>query len=361
VFELVLYQARYMLNDLADADVDRLHVAAEGRKRLPPGPEARRWSAVVIAGRIVVGLGVVATLPDPARGTTLAATAGVVAATAAYEAARAPMRRPGAGEVVRRDRPLFLQRPGALAVVALIGAGYAVRVALGIALAGASGAVVAAAVVLGWLFGTVGVLGAWLMEAASLRRGGDRTVLARKAHMATIADLIGDDPSHLDRPALRGGGAHLVGGLLVPATAAAVVVGVGLTGWPGAAPFAALLVVAAGVAPALLALWPSPWAGPVAVVAAVGAGVALVPGGRLPVALLLAVVMATPALFRAVRPEALYLGSEPSGSPPGSPGGPPGDPGPASPGATTARPGRARGRGGAGARSHPGSEPASRR
>ncbi|HEY8547499.1 MAG TPA: hypothetical protein VIL36_20695 [Acidimicrobiales bacterium] len=387
VFELVLYQARYMLNDLADAEVDRQHVAAEGRKRLPPGAHARRWSAAVLVARIVLGLAAVASLSDPARRVTLVAALGVAVATAAYEAARAPMRRAvrdgGAGPAVRPDRPLFLRRRGALAVVVLVGAGYAIRVGLGVALAGASGAVVAAAVALGWLFGTLGVVGAWLLEVAGLRQGDDTTVLASKAHLATMAELLGDDPARHERPCLRGGGAHLVAGLLAAATVAAVLVGVGLGGSPGAARVALLVVLAAGVAPALLVVWPSPWAGAVAVALAVGAGGLLATGdGRAEMVLLLAVVVTTPAVYRNFTPAALHLqpgpsarSAQPSGrpgrptpspsgaapaSPTGSDGAPPGDPGVASPAATTARPRRRGGRAGAAARSRPGSEPAGR-
>lgn len=362
VFELVLYQARYMLNDLADADVDRRHVAAEGRKRLPPGPRARRLSATVMVARVVAGLGVVALLPDPARGITLAAALGVVLATAGYEAARAPMRRAvvgeGPGPEVRTDRPLFLRRRGALAVMVLVGAGYAIRVGLGVALAGAGGPVVLAATALGWLFGTTGVVGAWLLEVAGLRQGDDTTVLASKAHLATIADLVGDDPARHQRPILAGGGAHLVAGLLAAATVAAVLVGVGLGGSPGAARLALLLALAAGVVPASLVLWPSPWAGLAAVALAVGSGALLATGdGRPEMVLLLAVVVTTPAVFRTFTPEALHL--QPA-APAGSPGGAPAPPGAASPAATRARPGPARGRDGAVARSRPGSEPAGR-
>jgi hypothetical protein len=411
VFELVLYQARYMLNDLADAEVDQQHVAAEGRKRLPPGERARRWSAAVMVGRVVAGLAVVALLPDPARRITLAAALGVALATAAYERARSPMRRaatpppdpgaaggpvgpgaaggpvgpgavggpgsgaaglpvapppgrvaPGGAGEGRGDRPLFLRRRGALAVMVLVGAGYAIRVGLGVALAGPGGAVVLAATVLGWLFGTTGVVGAWLLEVAGLRQGGDTTVLASKAHLATIGDLVGDDPAHGAQPALRGGGAHLVAALLAAAAVAAVLVGVGLGGSPGPVRLGLLLVLAAGVVPGLLAGWPSRWAGLVAVVVAVGAAAALATGdGRAEMVLLLATVVTTPAVFRTFTPSALHLQPAEPASPGGSPVGSPADPGGASPGATTAPPGPARGRDGAAARSRPGSSPAGRR
>lgn len=360
-FELVLYQARYMLNDLADAEVDRLHVAAEARARLPAGARARRWSIGVLTARIAVGLTVFALLPGSARGTMLWAALGVVGATAAYEFVRGPMRQPSLQEK-RPNRALFLQRRGALAVMVLVGAGYAIRVGFGVALAGADGPVVAAAVVLGWLFGTTGVVMAWLLEAAGLREGGDETVLARKAHIATIVDLVGDDPAHLDRPILRGGGARLTAGLLAASSAAAVALGVALGGSPGAGKVVALVALTTIAVPVLLVAWPSPWAGLPAVAIALGAAAGLATtDGRDEMLLLLAVVVTTVAVARTFTPATIALNPAAARPDAGSPDGAPAAPGDASPGATTARPAPARGHDGAAARSHPGSEPAARR
>lgn len=363
-FELVLYQARYMLNDLADAEVDRLHVAAEARARLPAGARARRWSIGVLLGRIAVALAVIALLPGSARGTMLWAALGVVGATAAYEAVRAPMRRGGPTSLQekRPNRALFLQRRGALAVMVLVGAGYAIRVGFGVALAGADGPVVAAAVVLGWLFGTTGVVMAWLLEAAGLREGGDETVLARKAHIATIVDLVGDDPAHLDRPILRGGGARLTAGLLAASSAAAVALGVALGGSPGAGKVVALVALTTIAVPVLLVAWPSPWAGLPAVAIALGAAAGLATAaGRDEMLLLLAVVVTTVAVARTFTPATIALNPAAARPDAGSPDAAPAGHAGASPGATTARPVPARGHDGAAARSHPGSEPAARR
>ena len=363
IFELVLYQARYMLNDLADADVDRLHVAAEARARLPVGARARRWSIGVLTARIALALVVMALLPDPARGIMLVAALGVAAATAAYEAVRAPMRRGSRSLKEKRPhRALFLQRSGALAVMVLVGAGYAIRVGFGVALAGADGPVVGAAVVLGWLFGTTGVVMAWLLEAAGLREGGDETVRASKAHIATIVDLIGDDPAHIDRPILRGGGARLTAGLLAASTAAAVALGVALGGSPGVAPLVALLGLTAVAVPILLVAWPSPWAGvPAVVVALAAAGGLATADGRDEMLLLLAVVVTTVAVARTFTPATIDLNPSAAAPSAGTAAAPPAAPAGASPAATTARPAPARGHDGAAARSHPGSEPAARR
>lgn len=291
LFELVLYQSRYTLNDLADAEVDRLHVAAAARGRLPAGAAARRGAVVAIALRVVVFLAVALALPAEARVPTLVAALGFVAATASYERARAPMRRGAEGT-------------SGLPVIALVGAGYAVRIGFGAALAGATGGQVAAIVAFGWAFGTLGVVMAWTLEAAGLRSGGDTTVLARKAHIATIARLVGDDPAHLAHPLLVGNGARLAAALLAASSAAAVAVGATLGSSPAPAAVALLVVLCAGAAPALLAWWPSLTAGVAAAALSVSAAGALGPPELI---LLLATITATVAVARSFTPATLDL------------------------------------------------------
>ena len=378
VFELLLYQSRYMLNDLADADVDRLHVAAEARARLPAGARARRWAMGVVAGRVLLAAAIVALLPDPARGITFLAALGLVAATASYEAARAPMRRahPCPRPKLRSKARLYrafernLGRPGpapgaelpragvaGLAVGGLVGAGYAVRVGLGAALGGARGTDVVAAIVFGWLFGTVGVVMAWTLEAAGLRSGGDTRVMARKAHIAGIARLVGDDPAHLQHPLLVGGGARLTAALLTASSVAAVALGVALGGSPDTVRLVGLLVGCAVVGPVLQLAWTSPWAGAVAVGTALATAATLgTADGRDELLLLFAVVASTVAVARTFSPETIDL--NPTA---GTPDAPPAVPDGASPGATTARPVPARGHDEAAARSLPGSGQAARR
>src|SRR5207247_5353588 len=90
----------------------------------------------------------------------------------------------------------------ALPVFLLVGAGYAVRIGVGAALAGASVDVVAVAAPFGWALGTAGVVMIWSLEAAGLRAAGDTATLARKVHIGLLARLIGDRPEALARPNL---------------------------------------------------------------------------------------------------------------------------------------------------------------
>jgi 4-hydroxybenzoate polyprenyltransferase len=301
-FELLLYQGRYLLNDLADAEVDRLHAAAASRSRLPAGADAARAARRALVGRAVLWAVVVAVLPGTARIASLVAAAGLVAATASYEAVRAPMRRRTAD-----DGPPGLG--AALPVFLLVGAGYAVRIGLGAALAGASADVVAVAAPFGWALGTAGVVMIWSLEAAGLRAAGDTATLARKAHIGLLARLIGESPQSLARPNLSGGAARLAAALAAVAAVAGVGLGVALTGSPGPIALAALIVAGALAGPMLMATWPSPWAGYLAIVVALAAGLAFAGSdGRVEMALLLTVVTATVAVPRTFTPATVKLG-----------------------------------------------------
>ena len=251
-FELGLYQARYMLNDLADADVDRMHRGAEARARLPSGPGSRPWAITVLVARLAAAGVLIAVLPRSARPATLVAALGLAAATVAYEAARGPMRRPGAGPAPAG--PVF----------ALVGAGYAARIGLGAALGGTSGWALGAAVGFGWVFGTLVVVMTWMLEAGGLTAAGDRAVLARKAHLAALAELIGAEPRSLAQPLRRGRAARLVTAMAAATLAAAVVLGVALGGWLAplllVATVVGVVVVARPFTPELLGL-PKPAVG----------------------------------------------------------------------------------------------------
>jgi hypothetical protein len=180
-------------------------------------------------------------------------------------------------------------------VFALVGAGYAVRIGLGAALAGGRAGVVVTAAAFGWLFGTLGVVLAWTLEAAGLRAAGDTTVTARKAHIGTLARLADD----LDHPLLHGRGARFAAAWALAALGAATAFGAPLTDANALA-----LVPAVVAAAALLAFWGSPWAGAVATAAVTAAGLALA-GPEM--ALLLLVVAATVAVARTFTPATIDL------------------------------------------------------
>lgn len=284
VFELGLYQARYMVNDLIDVDVDRMHTAARARARLPDVPAANRWAIAVVVLRIAASAAIVALLPDRARTITIAAALGLVGVTVAYEVVRMPTRRWTPAQV--RARVSWPQ----ITVFGLVGTGYGLRFGFGVALAGAGPAAIAAATTFGWVFGTMVVVMIWTIEAAGLRVSGDTDVLARKSHLALMAKFIGHDRARLERPLLDGRPAPLVAALLACASALAVLVGVSLSGTPGPARLGILLAVGAAGGPVLCASSASVRAAWVVVATQVVAVAVLAPdGGKAALAVLMLV------------------------------------------------------------------------
>jgi len=302
VFELVLYQTRYLVNDLADAEVDRTHVAAATRGRLPAGDATRRLARASIVPRVAVGLGAaLLLLPPPARGVTLAATAGLVAATVAYEAARTVVRRR------RVDRATARLTAVEVAVYALVGAGYAVRIGLGAGLAGAGAALAGAAAAYGWAFGTLVVVMTWTCEAAGLLAGDGQAVLARKSHIAVLARLIGDGPERVAAPLLGGRPARLVAVLEGVATGTALVLGAGLDEAPTPIGAVALVAVCVVAGPLVVAVWPRPGVGWAAAVLALVTCLVAGGGGGVGTAAVVFCVAGPVATFRTFTPASLGL------------------------------------------------------
>lgn len=285
-FDLGLYQARYLLNDLLDADVDRAHPGARERGRLPSRPDVRRWVAAVLGLRVVLSVAVIALLPGRARPVTVVAVVALAGVTLAYECARTLVRR----------RPVRLDRPVAptfreLAVYAMVGSGYGLRFGFGLALGGGHGGEVVTAVVFGWVFGELLIAMAYILDVAYLWATGGTSVLERKSHLAVVSRLLPDDPTCREHPLWCGSAARLTAGLLAATSALAVAVGARLGGWPGAGRLALLLLVCAAVSPLALLLGHRAWAGLVPVALDVAAALALVPaGGRDEMVFLLLVV-----------------------------------------------------------------------
>jgi 4-hydroxybenzoate polyprenyltransferase len=273
IFELGLYQARYVVNDVADVEVDRSHPAASTRGRLPDVPAARRIATVGAVARVVLSIAAVALLPDRARGVTVGAALGLAAAAVAYEAARTPLRR----------RPLGQGAPrwGAaeVGVFGVVGAGYAARIALGAGLAGIGGWLLAAVVAYGWVFGTMVVVLTWTIEAAGLRAAGATEVLRRKAHVGVLAARLLDGSETGERPIAAGRPAWFGAGAQAATMALALIVAAGLDGAPAPAGVVALVAVCVVGSPVAMAASPWPWTGWLAVAAnaatcALAAGVA---------------------------------------------------------------------------------------
>lgn len=297
-FDLGLYQARYLVNDLADVEADGLHPGADERQRLAGRPGLRRWVVAAIALRLVVASAVIALLPSGLRAITVAAAAALAVSTVAYEAARTVIR--------RRPRPLgpgrpVVPSPPEAAVLALIGSGYGLRFGFGVALGGGRWADVALSVAFGWVLGWLAIGMNWILEVAYLRVTGGTAVLERKSHFALLDQMLGDDPARIEHPVRYGRPARLTAWLLAGSAALAVLVATRLGGSPGAGRLALLLGICAVVTPVVVARWSWAWAGLVPVVVdAVAALVLAAPGGRDEMLFLLLIVTLVPAGFRSV-------------------------------------------------------------
>ncbi|MGW5052081.1 hypothetical protein [Actinokineospora sp. NPDC004072] len=155
VFEYLVYQARYQWNDIRGVGDDMAHPAAAARSRLPAGDRGPRAAVLISAVVALVRLALAAVFalviapPQVAHLLALAAAA-VWALAAVYEWLRA--------------------RRAGWALWLVVGGGYAIRTAVGLALMGLvpSGDGLRpflAYVVAAWAFGVVFVTMTWVIEA----------------------------------------------------------------------------------------------------------------------------------------------------------------------------------------------------
>lgn len=309
VFEFGFYQARYLFNDLADTAVDRMHVAAKARGRLPAVPGARQWAWRAVVVRLVLSTAAVALLPGRARTLTAVAVLLLIGVTVAYETTRMLTRR-SAGPA----RPPLPE----IAVLGLVGAGRGLRFGFGAVLAGADGKLVVACGAFGWAYGAMTEIMWWILEAAGLQLEGDAAVLARKPHIGLLARLIGDDPHRLQHPFLAGPAAWLAGMLLVIPSALAVLVGAALSGAPLTGRVVLLAGICAVAGPLVIARFSSSWAGPAAM-AFEGVAVAiLAPGDAwLGIGALLLLTSGAASLARTYTPAGVLKLSPSAGTPGG--------------------------------------------
>ncbi|KQY44362.1 hypothetical protein [Cellulomonas sp. Root137] len=156
VFELLLYQSRYQLNDIRGLEEDTSDPAAAERQRLPVRPgEARfavRASLVVAAARIYAAVCLTLFLAPPGQVVMAVAAALLVILSAIYELLRA--------------------RSGARLVGVVLALGYALRAGVGVALVEAARwphpEIVAGdlvIVVVGAAFGSMFVAMTWTLHA----------------------------------------------------------------------------------------------------------------------------------------------------------------------------------------------------
>jgi hypothetical protein len=193
VFEFLVYQARYQWNDIRGAADDAEHPASAERMRLPVRRNGLRGAVLVSAGVIVLRMGGALALavflaPPWVRSVLLVSTAAVWALALAYEGARS---RSGGG------------LPAAVVIWVLVGGGYAIRAAVGLALAGvlpwgASASAFWGFSIAAWAIGIVFVTMTWVIEATGHCSGVlpgvlryPSEVLTRKPHLLHLPTFAG--------------------------------------------------------------------------------------------------------------------------------------------------------------------------
>lgn len=189
-FEYVAYQARYVANDLLDAGLDADHPQGGARGRLPDGsdPTVRRVALATIGLRAAVAAAVILTLPGRGGAVTLAAIVVLSVLAAGYETVRRALRRPVPVSAIGR-----LDGPTA-GLFVLVGSGYALRVGVGLALAGLPLRTLVAATAYAWPFGVAFVTMSWALEATAFIApdwGSLDDRLCRKRHLAVLVRMGG--------------------------------------------------------------------------------------------------------------------------------------------------------------------------
>jgi hypothetical protein len=182
--EFLIYPARYQWNDVRGFAADQNHPGAKDRGRLP-GPRTlarqRVAASTAVAGLRLTLAAVVAVLPGLGLGApVLAAFAAVFGVAFAYETVRAM--------ATGRDHGVPPVRPGLVLLWITVGAGYAVRGTIGLAMAvdlrdrPALG--IAAAATL-WAYGITFVTSRWAVESLAFARlDGTRVTWAADASLA---------------------------------------------------------------------------------------------------------------------------------------------------------------------------------
>jgi hypothetical protein len=271
VLELLVYQARYQVNDMIGFDADQRH--PDGDRGRLPGPVEKKRSRIAssaAAALFKIGLtGVIAVLAPAGTGRTLALVTLAVAATAVvYE----PLRALATGRTGQVPAPAS---PGVVAIWVVIGAGYAIRGVTGLSLAvpsGRSWLLLSATAVAWWAFGVGWVTSRWAVEATAYGRMKDGRLTwtasadeAREHLLALVRWLPAcPDPGDVS-PEGNIGGWRATSGftpLLAPWHEAAIVSGgfAALTGWllvdPSLTVAPAVVAVVAGMAgTTMVAAW----------------------------------------------------------------------------------------------------------
>ncbi|MFN2581770.1 MAG: hypothetical protein ABR498_03405 [Candidatus Dormibacteria bacterium] len=130
VFEFLFYQARYTINDLRGLGRDSAYSTFKQRNRFPPwaGRREVRLAIVVCVLRVAAAIWLaLRVFPGPYGAVLLSGFGAVVIEAVLYEWLRAHVS-------PRIGRSLVALTPGRALILALVGAGYAIRTALGFVL-----------------------------------------------------------------------------------------------------------------------------------------------------------------------------------------------------------------------------------
>jgi hypothetical protein len=200
VLELLVYPARYQVNDILGFEADQQHPGGD-RGRLP-GPLAAKRARVTTSGavatlKVVAGLVVAAFAPQDMGRIILLVMAAVLVTAVAYELLRAF----ATGHTGEVPAPVT---PGVVAIWLVIGAGYAVRGLTGVALAvdlASSNGLAVAALVAWWAFGVGWVTSRWAVEATAYARPGTGGLTWRarpedaREHLLALVRWFPDGPT----------------------------------------------------------------------------------------------------------------------------------------------------------------------
>lgn len=169
VLELLVYPARYQVNDMLGFEADQRHPGGD-RGRLPGPVEAKKsrvaTSAAVAVAKVAVALTVAAVAPPDVGRIILLVMAGVLLTAVAYEVLRAV----ATGHTGAAPAPTT---PGVVAIWLVVGAGYALRGLTGVALAvdlAADRLLAAAVLIAWWAFGVGWVTSRWAVESTAYAR-----------------------------------------------------------------------------------------------------------------------------------------------------------------------------------------------
>ena len=169
VLELLIYPARYQVNDMIGFDADQQH--PDGDRGRLPGPAGRKRSRITSSAaaallKLAVAAVIAVLAPDVVGQTLLLVTLAVLATAVVYE----PLRTLATGRTGQVPAPASA---GVVAIWIVVGAGYAVRGVTGLSLAvdlGRSWWIPVAAVVAWWAFGVGWVTSRWAVEATAYGR-----------------------------------------------------------------------------------------------------------------------------------------------------------------------------------------------